>query len=139
MKTEQTFFIIKPDAVQRGLVGQVISRIERRGFVIRDLKMLSASEELISQHYEHLTDKPFFLLLVQYMTSGPVIAGILEGPEVVKSWRDMMGATNPINALPGTIRGDFATAPVEGIVANVVHGSDSLEAAQLEIALWLGK
>ncbi|NQN52976.1 nucleoside-diphosphate kinase [Streptococcus suis] len=123
---EQTFFIIKPDAVQRGLVGQVLSRIERRGFVIRDLKMLTASEELISQHYEHLTDKPFFPLLVQYMISGPVIAGILEGPEVV-------------NALPGTIRGDFATAPVEGIVANVVHGSDSAEVAEREIALWLGK
>ncbi|HFI0635563.1 TPA: nucleoside-diphosphate kinase [Streptococcus suis] len=136
---EQTFFIIKPDAVQRGLVGQVLSRIERRGFVIRDLKMLTATEDLVAQHYEHLTDKPFFPLLVKYMTSGPVIAGILEGPEVVKSWRDMMGATNPINALPGTIRGDFATAPVKGIVANVVHGSDSLEAAQREIALWLGK
>ncbi|HFU3984416.1 TPA: nucleoside-diphosphate kinase [Streptococcus suis] len=139
MKTEQAFFIIKPDAVQRGLVGQVLSRIERRGFVIRDLKMLTATEDLVAQHYEHLTDKPFFPLLVKYMTSGPVIAGILEGPEVVKSWRDMMGATNPINALPGTIRGDFATAPVKGIVANVVHGSDSLEAAQREIALWLGK
>ncbi|HFU3844847.1 TPA: nucleoside-diphosphate kinase [Streptococcus suis] len=136
---EQTFFIIKPDAVQRGLVGQVLSRIERRGFVIRDLKMLTATEDLVAQHYEHLADKPFFPLLVQYMTSGPVIAGILEGPEVVKSWRDMMGATNPANALPGTIRGDFATAPVDGIVANVVHGSDSLEAAQREIALWLGK
>ncbi|HFR3537690.1 TPA: nucleoside-diphosphate kinase [Streptococcus suis] len=136
---EQTFFIIKPDAVQRGLVGQVLSRIERRGLVIRDLKMLTATEDLVAQHYEHLADKPFFPLLVQYMTSGPVIAGILEGPEVVKSWRDMMGATNPANALPGTIRGDFATAPVDGIVANVVHGSDSLEAAQREIALWLGK
>lgn len=101
--------------------------------------MLTATEDLVAQHYEHLTDKPFFPLLVQYMTSGPVIAGILEGPEVVKSWRDMMGATNPVNALPGTIRGDFATATVEGIVANVVHGSDSLEAAQREIALWLGK
>lgn len=101
--------------------------------------MLTASEELISQHYELLTDKPFFPLLVDYMTSGPVIAGILEGPEVVMSWRDMMGATNPVNALPGTIRGDFATAPVEGIMANVVHGSDCLEASQREIALWLGK
>lgn len=75
--------------------------------------MVTATEELISQHYEHLTDKPFFPQLVQYMTSGPMIAGIIEGPEVIKSWRDMMGATNPVNALPGTIRGDFATAPVE--------------------------
>lgn len=132
---EQTFFIIKPDAIKRGLVGQILSRVERRGFVIRDLNMLTATEDLVAQHYEHLTDKPFFPLLVDYMTSGPVIAGILEGPQVVKSWRDMMGATNPVR----TIRGDFATAPIDGIVANVVHGSDSIEAAHREIALWLGK
>ncbi|HEM3517326.1 TPA: nucleoside-diphosphate kinase [Streptococcus suis] len=136
---ERTFIIIKPDALKRGLAGQILSRIERRGFQIQDLKMVTATEELISQHYEHLTDKPFFPQLVQYMTSGPMIAGIIEGPEVIKSWRDMMGATNPVNALPGTIRGDFATAPVEGIVANVVHGSDSAEAAGREIGLWLGK
>ncbi|MEG3225692.1 nucleoside-diphosphate kinase [Streptococcus suis] len=136
---ERTFFIIKPDALKRGLTGQILSRIERRGFQIQDLKMVTATEELISQHYEHLTDKPFFPQLVQYMTSGPMIAGIIEGPEVIKSWRDMMGATNPVNALPETIRGDFATAPVEGIVANVVHGSDSAEAAEREIGLWLGK
>ncbi|MDE3734320.1 nucleoside-diphosphate kinase [Streptococcus suis] len=136
---ERTFFIIKPDALKRGLAGQILSRIERRGFQIRDLKMVTATEELISQHYEHLTDKPFFPQLVQYMTSGPMIAGIIEGPEVIKSWRDMMGATNPVNALPGTIRGDFATAPVKGIVANVVHGSDCAEAAEREIGLWLGK
>ncbi len=136
---ERTFFIIKPDALKRGLVGEVLSRIERRGFTITDLRMLTATEELVAQHYHHLTDKPFFPLLVQYMTSGPVLAGILEGPEVIKSWRDMMGATNPVNALPGTIRGDLATAPVDGIVANIVHGSDSREAAEREIALWLGK
>ncbi|MFM0772766.1 nucleoside-diphosphate kinase [Streptococcus suis] len=136
---ERTFFIIKPDALKRGLAGQILSRIECRGFQIRDLKMVTATEELISQHYDHLTDKPFFPQLVQYMTSGPMIAGIIEGPEVIKSWRDMMGATNPVNALPGTIRGDFTTAPVEGIVANVVHGSDSAEAAEREIGLWLGK
>lgn len=136
---EQTFFIIKPDAIKHGVVGQILNRVERRGFVIRDLNMMTATEDLVAQHYEHLMDKPFFPLLVDYMTSGPVIAGILEGPEVVKSWRDMMGATNPVNALPGTIRGDFATAPIDGIVANVVHGSDSIEAAHREIALWLGK
>ncbi|WP_105257546.1 nucleoside-diphosphate kinase [Streptococcus suis] len=136
---ERTFFIIKPDALKRGLAGQILSRIERRGFQIQDLKMVTATEELISQHYEHLTDKPFFPQLVQYMTSGPMIAGIIEGPEVIKSWRDMMGATNPVNTLPGTIRGDFAIAPVEGIVANVVHGSDCAEAAEREIGLWLGK
>lgn len=87
---ERTFFIIKPDALKRGLAGQILSRIERRGFQIRDLKMVTATEELISQHYDHLTDKTFFPQLVQYMTSGPMIAGIIEGPEVIKSWRDMM-------------------------------------------------
>ncbi|HEM4925246.1 TPA: nucleoside-diphosphate kinase [Streptococcus suis] len=132
---ERTFFIIKPDALKRGLAGQILSRIECRGFQIQDLKMVTATEELISQHYEHLTDKPFFPQLVQYMTSGPMIAGIIEGPEVIKSLRDMMGATNPVDALPGTIRGDFATA----LVANVVHGSDSAEAVEREIGLWLGK
>lgn len=136
---ERTFFIIKPDALERGLVGQILTRIERRGFKIRDLKMLTATEALIAQHYNHLTDKPFFPQLVQYMASGPVIAGILEGPEVIKSWRDMMGATNPVNALPGTIRGDFATAPVGGMVENVVHGSDCSETAEREISLWLGQ
>lgn len=136
---QRTFFIIKPDAIKRGLTGQILTRMERRGFAIRDLKMLTATEELVAQHYNHLLDKPFFPLLAQYMTSGPVIAGILEGAEVVQSWRDMMGATNPVNALPGTIRGDFATAPIDGIVANVVHGSDSIEAAEREIALWLRK
>lgn len=88
--------------------------------------MMKATEDLVTRYYEHLTDKPFFPLLVDYMTSGPIIVGILEGQEVNKYWRDMMGATNPVNALPGTIRGDFATAPIDGIVANVVHGSDSI-------------
>lgn len=134
---ERTFFIIKPDAVARGLVGQVLARIERRGFQIDDLRMMTASPDLIAAHYDHLTDKPFFPHLVSYMTSGPVIAGVLSGPEVVQSWRALMGATNPVNALPGTIRGDFATAPVDDIVANIVHGSDSSEAAEREISLWL--
>ncbi|HFI0273872.1 nucleoside-diphosphate kinase [Streptococcus sp. ZY1909104] len=135
---ERTFFIIKPDAVQRGLVGQIISRIEHRGFTISDLKMMTATEDLIAAHYDHLTDKPFFPQLVDYMTSGPLIAGILNGPEVVTSWRAMMGATNPVNALPGTIRGDLATAPLDGNVKNAVHGSDCAEAAEREIRLWLG-
>ncbi|HEL1640109.1 TPA: nucleoside-diphosphate kinase [Streptococcus suis] len=136
---ERTFFIIKPDAVARGLVGQVLERMERRGFEIIDLRMMTASPDLIAAHYDHLTEMPFFPHLVTYMTSGPLIAGILTGPEVVQSWRSMMGATNPVNALPGTIRGDFATAPVDDIVANIVHGSDSPEAAEREISLWLGK
>ncbi len=136
---ERTFFIIKPDALERGLVGQILTRIERRGFKIRDLKMLTATEALIAQHYDHLTDKPFFPQLVQYMTSGPVIAGILEGPEVIKSWRDMMGATQSGQCTSRNYSWGFATAPVGGMVENVVHGSDCSEAAEREISLWLGQ
>ncbi len=121
------------------MVGQLLERIERRGFDIADLQMMTASPDLIAAHYDHLTDKPFFPYLVSYVTSGPLIAGILSGPEVAQSWRSMMWATNPVNALLGTIRGDFATAPTDDIVANIVHGYDSPEAAEREITLWLGK
>ncbi|HEM5257847.1 TPA: nucleoside-diphosphate kinase [Streptococcus suis] len=113
---EQTFFIIKPDAIKHGVVGQIFSRVERRGFVICDLNMMKATKDLVTRYYEHLTDKPFVPLLVDYMTSGPIIVGILEGQEVNKYCQDM-----------------------EGIVANVVNGSDSAEAAEREIGLWLGK
>ncbi|MGT2711776.1 nucleoside-diphosphate kinase [Streptococcus oriscaviae] len=135
---QRTFFMIKPDAVERGLIGQVLTRIECRGFRIVQLKMMTADKDLIAAHYDHLVDKPFFPKLVDYMTRGPLVAGIIEGPEVVNSWRDMMGVTNPLEAAPGTIRGDYATAPVDGNFYNVVHGSDCPEAAEREIALWLG-
>ncbi|EUC78999.1 MULTISPECIES: nucleoside-diphosphate kinase [Streptococcus] len=135
---EQTFFIIKPDGVKRGLVGEVLKRIERRGFKLEKLELRSTvSEDLIDQHYRDLVGKSFYLPIRQFMTSGPIIVGIISGPKVIESWRDMMGATRPEEALPGTIRGDFAKAAGENqAIQNVVHGSDSEESAKREIALW---
>ena len=135
---EQTFFIIKPDGVKRGLVGEVLKRIERRGFKLEKLELRSTvSEDLIDQHYRDLVEKSFYPPIRQFMTSGPIIVGIISGPKVIESWRDMMGATRPEEALPGTIRGDFAKAAGENqAIQNVVHGSDSEESAKRAIALW---
>ena len=135
---EQTFFIIKPDGVKRGLVGEVLKRIERRGFKLEKLELRSTvSEDLIDQHYRDLVEKSFYPPIRQFMTSSPIIVGIISGPKVIESWRDMMGATRPEEALPGTIRGDFAKAAGENqAIQNVVHGSDSEESAKREIALW---
>ena len=135
---EQTFFIIKPDGVKRGLVGEVLKRIERRGFKLEKLELRSTvSEDLIDQHYRDLVGKSFYLPIRQFMTSGPIIVGIISGPKVIESWRDMMGATRPEEASPGTIRGDFARAAGDNqAIQNVVHGSDSEESAKREIALW---
>lgn len=137
---EKTFFIIKPDGVARGLVGEILHRIERRGFVLERLEMRQASQELLREHYQELVGKPFFPELEDYMTQGPLIAGVMSGNRVISSWRTMMGATNPKDALPGTIRGDFAQAPGDsGGIFNVVHGSDSKESAKREISIWFGK
>ncbi len=135
---EQTFFIIKPDGVRRGLVGEVLKRIERRGFKLEKLELRSTvSEDLIDQHYRDLVGKSFYPPIRQFMTSGPIIVGIISGPKVIESWRDMMGATRPEEALPGTIRGDFAKAAGDNqAIQNVVHGSDSEASAKREIALW---
>ena len=135
---EQTFFIIKPDGVKRGLVGEILQRMEQRGFKLEKLELRSAvSEALIDQHYRDLVGKSFYPPIRQFMTSGPIIVGIISGPKVIESWRDMMGATRPEEALPGTIRGDFAKAAGENqAIQNVVHGSDSEESAKREIALW---
>ena len=134
---EQTFFIIKPDGVKRGLIGQVLKRIEERGFKIEKLELRSTvSEALIDQHYQDLVEKVLSSIR-QFMSSGPVVVGILSGPKVIETWRTMMGATRPEEALPGTIRGDFAKAAGENeVIQNVVHGSDSEESAKREIALW---
>ena len=127
---EQTFFIIKPDGVKRGLVGEVLKRIEQRGFTIEKL-------ELRSQLSEELIDQSFYPPIRAFMTSGPVLVGIISGPKVIETWRTMMGATRPEEALPGTIRGDFAKAAGENqAIQNIVHGSDSEESAKREIALW---
>lgn len=129
---EQTFLMVKPDGVERGLIGEIIGRIERKGFVIRDMKMMQASEELAKAHYAEHAEKPFFGELVTFLTSGPVIALRVEGTDVVSVSRLMIGKTKPTEALPGTIRGDFANTMSE----NVIHGSDSVESAERELALW---
>jgi len=135
---EQTFFIIKPDGVKRGLVGEILQRMEQRGFKLEKLELRSAvSEALIDQHYRDLVEKSFYPPIRQFMTSGPVVVGILSGPKVIETWRTMMGATRPEAALPGTIRGDFAKAAGDNqAIQNVVHGSDSEASAKREIALW---
>ncbi len=130
--SERTLILVKPDGVARGLTGDVLRRIERRGYKIVALEQRTISAELAEQHYGEHAGKPFFADLVEFITSGPLVAAVAEGPGVVGSWRTMMGATDPKVADPGTIRGDFATEMSE----NVSHGSDSLESAEREIGLF---
>ena len=129
---ERTLVLLKPDAVQRGLVGTIISRLEGRGLLLAAMKLLHMDQALASRHYEAHVERPFFPGLVDFITSGPLVAMVLQGPNAVEMVRNTMGATNPIQSAPGTIRGDLAT----DIGRNLVHGSDSLEAAQREIALF---
>lgn len=129
---ERTFVAIKPDGVQRKLVGEIISRFEAKGFTLVGLKQMVVSQELAEKHYESLNDKPFFKGLIEFITSGPVVAMVWEGDGVVAAARKLIGATNPLSAEPGTIRGDFAA----NVGRNVIHGSDAIETAQREIGLW---
>jgi nucleoside-diphosphate kinase len=130
----KTFFMIKPDGVQRNLVGEIISRVEAKGFSITKIKMMTISKELAEQHYGEHKDKPFFNDLVSFITSGPVVAMQVEGENVVLQIRNLMGATNPSESTPGSIRGDLATE----LDKNVVHGSDSDESAERELELFFG-
>lgn len=129
---EQTFIMVKVDGVQRSLVGEILGRFERRGYKIVALKMIHASKDHVEKHYGDLKDKPFFPKLTQFMSSGPVVAIVFEGKDVVKQGRAMLGATNPLASAAGTIRGDFGI----DMGRNICHGSDSVESAQKEIALW---
>ncbi|KAF7221180.1 nucleoside diphosphate kinase, mitochondrial [Nothobranchius furzeri] len=129
---ERTLIAVKPDGVQRRLVGRIIQRFEQRGFKLVGLKMMTASEDLLSEHYRELRTKPFFHSLQSYMTSGPVVVMVWEGHNVVQTSRTMVGPTNPTVAQAGTVRGDFSIH----VSRNVVHASDSLEGAQREIQLW---
>ncbi|KAF7789570.1 hypothetical protein EIP86_000516 [Pleurotus ostreatoroseus] len=130
--TERTYIMVKPDGVQRGLVGNIISRFEQRGFKLVAMKLVHATPEHLEQHYIDLKGKPFFPGLIKYMASGPVVAMVWEGLDSVKTGRAMLGATNPLASAPGTIRGDFALA----VGRNICHGSDSVENAEKEIKLW---
>uniref|UniRef100_A0A8C7X7T1 Nucleoside diphosphate kinase B n=2 Tax=Oryzias sinensis TaxID=183150 RepID=A0A8C7X7T1_9TELE len=129
---ERTLIAVKPDGVQRRLVGQIIQRFEQRGFKLVGLKMVQASHGILSEHYGELRTKPFFQSLLTYMSSGPVVVMVWEGHNVVQASRKMVGQTNPAEAPAGTIRGDFSVH----VSRNVVHASDSQEGAQKEIQLW---
>jgi nucleoside-diphosphate kinase len=130
--SERTLVLVKPDGVARGLVGEVLGRIERRGYSIVALELRTISEQLAGEHYAEHRDKPFFGELVTFITSGPLVAAVIEGPDVIEAWRTMMGATNPIKSAPGTIRGDLATVMGE----NISHGSDSPASAVREIGIF---
>ena len=129
---ERTLVLLKPDAVQRGLVGTIVGRLEGRGLLISAMKLVHMDQAMASRHYEAHVERPFFPGLVDFITSGPLVAMVLQGPNAVEMVRNTMGATNPLQSSPGTIRGDLAT----DIGRNLVHGSDSSEAAQREIALF---
>ncbi|MBC6480271.1 MAG: nucleoside-diphosphate kinase [Hormoscilla sp. GM7CHS1pb] len=129
---ERTFLAIKPDGVQRSLVGDIIRRFEVKGFTLVGLKLMNVSRELAEKHYEVHKERPFFSNLIEFITSGPVVAMVWEGDGVVASARKIIGATNPLNAEPGTIRGDFGV----DVGRNLIHGSDAIETAQREINLW---
>jgi nucleoside-diphosphate kinase len=135
VQLERTFVMIKPDGVQRGIVGDIVSRFERRGLKIVGMRMLVVSEELAKQHYAEHSAKPFFLQLTAFIRSGPVVAMVLEGKDVVTVVRSMVGKTKPVESPPGTIRGDFALDTGR----NVIHASDSPESAKREISLYFDK
>jgi nucleoside-diphosphate kinase len=129
---ERTFLAIKPDGVQRALVGEIIRRFEAKGFTLVGMKFMKVSRELAEQHYGVHRERPFFKGLVEFITSGPVVAMVWEGEGVIASARKLIGATNPLTAEPGTIRGDFGV----NIGRNIIHGSDAPETAQQEVSLW---
>ncbi len=129
---EKTLILVKPDGVAKGLIGEVVGRFERRGFKVAALKMLRLSTAQAEEHYAEHKGKAFFPGLVSFITSGPLVAMIIEGENAVKAARAMMGATNPLDAAPGTIRGDFAI----DIGSNIIHGSDSTASAEREIAIY---
>ncbi|MDP5225667.1 MULTISPECIES: nucleoside-diphosphate kinase [Arthrobacter] len=136
MSTERTLVLIKPDGVRRQLSGAILARIEAKGYVLAELKKLSAGRELLEQHYAEHEGKPFYEPLLEFMQSGPVVAAIFEGERVIEGFRSLAGVTDPTTAAPGTIRGDFGRDWGLAVQQNLVHGSDSVESAEREIAIW---
>ena len=134
MAVERTLVLIKPDAMQRALAGEILARLERRGLIMREAKLVTVDRDLAERHYAEHAEKPFFGELVEFITSGPTLALVLEGEGSIAVVRKTMGATNPAEACPGSIRGQFALSMPD----NLVHGSDSPESAEREIALWFG-
>ena len=136
MSSEKTLILIKPDGVRRGLVGEVISRIEKKGYSVTALRMLQADRSILEKHYAEHNGKPFYEPLLEFMSSGPIVAIIAEGNRVIEGFRSLAGATDPTVAAPGTIRGDLARDQGTKVVQNIVHGSDSPESAAREIAIF---
>jgi nucleoside-diphosphate kinase len=132
--SEHTFIMIKPDGVRRSLVGEVIGRLERKGLTLEKMRMLAVDEALARHHYAEHVEKPFFPDLLEFITSGSVVAMDWSGPSAIEAARTLMGPTNPVTAPPGSIRGDFALE----ITENIVHGSDSEESAERELSIWFG-
>ena len=139
MSTEKTLILVKPDGVRRQLIGEVIARVEAKGYVIAAIKMMQADRALLERHYEEHKGKPFFEPLVEFMLSGPIVAMVAEGNRVIEGFRTLAGATDPTVAAPGTIRGDLARDQGTKVVQNIVHGSDSPESAAREIEIFFGK
>ncbi len=135
MATERTYIMLKPDCVKRKLIGEVLSRIEKKGYKISNMKMINLDEGILREHYAHIADRPFFPAILEYMTSGPVVGMIVEGENVVQGMRIIMGATKFEEAAAGTIRGDFAMSTGE----NIIHGSDSPENGEIEIKRFFGE
>ncbi|MEO4053172.1 nucleoside-diphosphate kinase [Solibacillus sp. CAU 1738] len=135
MAIEKTFLMVKPDGVERQVIGDIVDRFERRGFKLRGAKLMVISQELAEKHYAEHSERPFFGELTDFITSGPVFAMVWEGESVISLARMMMGATKPSESNPGTIRGDYATT----VSHNIIHGSDSLASAEREIALFFGE
>lgn len=132
---EKTFIMVKPDGVQRNLVGEIVSRFEKKGYQLVGAKLMVVSRELAEEHYAEHKERPFFGELVDFITSGPVFAMVWQGNNVITTARSMVGKTNPVDAASGTIRGDFATS----VGMNIIHGSDSQESAEREIGLWFSE
>ena len=138
MSNEKTLILVKPDGVRRQLIGEVIARVEDKGYVITALRMMQADRALLERHYEEHKGKPFFEPLVEFMLSGPIVAMVAEGNRVIEGFRSLAGATDPTVAAPGTIRGDLARDQGTKVVQNIVHGSDSVESAEREIKIFFG-
>ncbi len=136
MNSERTLVLVKPDGVRRGLVGEVISRIEAKGYAVVALRMLQADHALLERHYAEHVGKPFYAPLVEFMMSGPLVAIVAEGNRVIEGFRSLAGVTDPTVAAPGTIRGDLARDQGTKVLQNLVHGSDSVDSAQREIEIF---
>lgn len=133
---EQTLVLVKPDGVARSLTGEIISRIEKKGYMVTGLKMLTPTTEQLAAHYAEHEGKPFYAPLIEFMSSGPIVAIRVEGNRVIEGFRSLAGATDPTTAAPGTIRGDLGRDWGEKVQKNLVHGSDSVESANRELGIW---